>query len=122
MDLAPGGGVNTPSPISPPPPSEPLARPWWRELWVMLPVGLLLLYAGLRALTEERRALSQLEPGTRSQLFGETWRSFETLCRQPGLEPELWSRCAEQARFLLSFPECQDACRERLTPFRQGSR
>lgn len=113
--------MNVPSPSPSPPPVEQCPRAGWRDFWVLLPVGLLLLYAGLRVLTEERQALSELEPRRRGQLFDDTWRSFETLCR-PGLESSLWSRCAEQARFLAGFPECQERCRELLTPFRQGTR
>ncbi len=74
-----------------------------------------LLVLGLAALISwkhgaESRALKQLRPEQRRPLYESTWKELETLCHPPvprGLE----RRCEGQRRFILQFPECDDACR-----------
>ena len=58
----------------------------------------------------ESRALKQLRPEPRRTVYQSTWKELETLCHPPvprGLE----RRCEAQRRFILEFPECDDACR-----------
>jgi hypothetical protein len=74
-----------------------------------------LLVLGLGALISwehgaESRALKELRTGQRRALYESTWKELETLCHTPvprGLE----RRCEAQRRFILEFPECNDACR-----------
>ncbi|WP_146209616.1 hypothetical protein [Vitiosangium sp. GDMCC 1.1324] len=118
MPFPPHSPLVDPEPEARPPPGEheTLSRPWRRELPVLVALGLLLVTFVIWALTAEQRALEAMEPPARAVLFDKTWQSFETLCLR-GTDPRLLPSCREQARFLRLFPECQDACRERLAPF-----
>jgi cytochrome b pre-mRNA-processing protein 3 len=95
---------------------EGLASPWRHVLlWGGLLVILLLIVL-VRSLTAEQRAIENMEPQARAALYRETWQGFESLCQEQ-VDAALASRCRQQAQFLLQFPECDEACRERLLPF-----
>jgi hypothetical protein len=91
--------------------------PVWSRRRVLLWGGLvllLLLALGLYDLTAERRAIEKMEPQARAALYQETWKSFRTLCQEQ-TSLALASRCREQAQFIQSFPECDEACRQQLS-------
>jgi hypothetical protein len=88
-------------------------RRHWRGLLVAflamaLGVALVLRPGGEAA---ERRALERMAPLERQALYQETLRSTESICAQAGTDEALVDRCMDNARFLLAFPECDDACR-----------
>ncbi|RKG96670.1 hypothetical protein [Corallococcus carmarthensis] len=93
-----------------------LARPWWRDLpgWLLLWT---LAAVALASTCSDRRRLQGLSPKERAALYQRTSDEFRTLCEGPHARDFLL-RCREQARFLRDFPECDDACRARLTPWR----
>ncbi|WP_147444990.1 hypothetical protein [Corallococcus sp. CA053C] len=93
-----------------------LARPWWRELpgWLLLWT---LAAVALVSTCSDRHGVQGLTPTDRAALFQQTWDSFHSLCEEKEASG-FTRRCREQARFLLLFPECDDACRARLIPWR----
>ncbi len=114
--------MRTPSttslPLSRPklPSPEAPEGPVWSRRRVILWGGLfllLLLAVVIYDLTAERRAIEKMEPQARAALYQETWKSFRTLCQEQA-SLALASRCREQAQFIQSFPECDEACRQQL--------
>ncbi|RKG74290.1 hypothetical protein [Corallococcus terminator] len=92
------------------------ARPWWRDLpgWLLLWT---LAAVALVSTGAERRSVQRMTPLERAAVFLRASDTFRLLCESP-LASDFTSRCREQARFLGLFPECDDACRERLLPWR----
>jgi cytochrome b pre-mRNA-processing protein 3 len=95
--------------------------PWRHALLLGLLVVVVVLILWLRALTAEQRAINNMEPQARAKLFQETWQGVQTLC-QPQMDSTLVSRCRQEARFLLKFPECDESCRRFLDPFAYPTR
>lgn len=85
-------------------------RPFLLSLLVSM--GLVIVAAVvLRATGSERRALMRLPAEQRKTLYEATLRDTEAVCNQADVNMAFRSRCADSARFLLAFPECDDACR-----------
>jgi hypothetical protein len=58
----------------------------------------------------ERRAIRNLPADERAALYERTLANVRTVCASPDLA--LHEYCREQARILLEFPECDEACRD----------
>jgi hypothetical protein len=93
-----------------------LSRPWWRDLpgWLLLWT---LAAMALASTCSERRELQGLSPEERAALYQRTSDGFRALC-EGAHGKDFLERCRQQARFLQDFPECDDACRARLEPWR----
>jgi cytochrome b pre-mRNA-processing protein 3 len=102
-------------------PSPGLAPPRPFQLdWTHVALGAFLL-AALAALTlrpdADRRLLSSLPQPERAALYQQTLAAVEGSCPP---RAELTDRCAEEARFLARFPECDGACRETVARILPG--
>ena len=62
------------------------------------------------SLWSEQRAIRSLPEGERVALYERTLANLQSVCASP--DPALADYCREQARILLEFPECDEACRE----------
>ena len=86
--------------------------------WVSGVALVMLLAGGLSLWTwregADQRALRQMAPVDRGALYEEASRYADALCAAAETEGSLQSRCTDAAEFLLDFPECDDACRERV--------
>jgi hypothetical protein len=58
----------------------------------------------------EQRAIRRLPPGERIALYQRTLENVRTICASDDLA--LGPYCAEQARILLLFAECDESCRQ----------
>ncbi len=59
----------------------------------------------------EQRAVATIPETERGALYEELLQSTEMLCARARVDDGLFDRCADSANFLLTFPECDDACR-----------
>jgi hypothetical protein len=66
---------------------------------------------GLGGGAAERNAIHAMPDPQRRELYEDTRRTSEALCAQAQATMSLEDRCIDLAEFLLSFPECDDACR-----------
>jgi hypothetical protein len=84
-------------------------RSWLRAVLVAIAVAAVL---ALMAWCEngEQRAIRQLPAAERQAFFTRTLQSFRSVCTAPA--EALRDHCDGQARLLLEFPECDDACRD----------
>jgi type VI protein secretion system component VasK len=62
------------------------------------------------SLQSERRAIRNLPPAERAALYERTLADVTKVCASS--DASLDAYCQEQARVLLSLPECDGACRE----------
>jgi hypothetical protein len=94
--------------------ARPFAGPRRKVLLPIVLVALALIAVAVWAwdLGAERRAIEQLPPEERHALFERTRANVDTLCR-PEAESGGLRLCREQAKLLLAFPECDEACRRR---------
>jgi hypothetical protein len=62
----------------------------------------------------ERRVIQRMPAAERRALYEQELRSARSLCEQSvaTTNAALRDRCEYSSRFLLAFPECDDACRE----------
>ena len=70
-------------------------------------LAMLLLMRGEMA---ERRAIRQMSEGERRALFLRTLENVRSVCARA--EDAMRGFCAEQARFVLEFPECDKLCQD----------
>ncbi|MDB4938509.1 MAG: hypothetical protein JWP87_5481 [Labilithrix sp.] len=61
-------------------------------------------------MASERRALLRMNPDARRELYVTSQRDAQAICAQAQHERALDDRCVDSATFLLSFPECDQAC------------
>ncbi|XXF78338.1 hypothetical protein P2318_00855 [Myxococcaceae bacterium GXIMD 01537] len=110
-----------PPPLAQPSPDASTARTDTRRR-VLGGLALVAL-AGLLVWTlgAERRAVYALPTEERAALFEESWRAFQALCGER-VPTGFGARCRTQAGFLLLFPECVTACRERAAAVRHWTR
>lgn len=80
-------------------------RPIAIALAALIAVGLWLWFAG-----SEQRAIRRLPRDQRVALYQRTLENVRTICANTDLA--LGPYCAEQARILLLFAECDASCRE----------
>ena len=61
----------------------------------------------------ERRAILRMPAAERRALYEQELNSAQSLCAQSDTTTNdaLRDRCEDSARFLLAFPECDEACR-----------
>lgn len=83
-------------------------------LSVLIAIGVWIWFQG-----SEQRAIRNLPADERAALYRRTRANVETVCASQDLALEEY--CRDQARLLLEFPECDDACRE-MASTRVGSR
>jgi len=67
--------------------------------------------AAVRTPSAEQRALSRMPPDERGEVYERAMENVKALCGQGPRTDALERECAEQIRFVLQFPECDDACR-----------
>jgi len=68
--------------------------------------------AAVRTPSAEQRALSRMPPDERGKVYARAMENVKALCGQGPRTDALERECAEQIRFVLQFPECDDACRD----------
>jgi hypothetical protein len=103
MDMA------TPSrPAQPPSPRKLDVA--WRVLGVLLIGGLAAAF--LWSLGAEQRAIDQMEPAQRREVYDRSLGELKSLCGAGPRDDALEKRCSEQIQFILKFPECDAPCRE----------
>jgi hypothetical protein len=56
----------------------------------------------------ERRAIRDMPPSERQALLSRTLENLKSVCAEP--EDAMRGFCGDQARLVLEFPECDDAC------------
>jgi hypothetical protein len=61
---------------------------------------------------EERQAIATMPDAERRALYEQVLRSAELLCARARTNDALLDRCTDSATFLLTFPECDDGCRQ----------
>jgi hypothetical protein len=89
--------------------------PW--SLRLVLALGVILVIAVWGWLRNaDSRALSEMDPDLRRELFLHTRAEAEELCERTGLGGE----CQERLRFLSRFPECDEGCRSFVGRHRAG--
>lgn len=86
-----------------------------RARWVLLALlvaALGLFWAGVTlSLREEEAGIRGLSRDARQALYTRTLDEVATLCREDAAAAgSLHDHCVAQARFVLRFPECADAC------------
>jgi hypothetical protein len=86
-----------------------------RRWWTLIALGALALALALIALlaapTPEERALGRMAPDERQAVYARGMENLRVLCGEGRRSDALEQECAEQIRFLLQFPECDEACR-----------
>ena|ERR1051326_404973 len=82
---------------------------WRTSLAAMIVVGLGLFWTWRRG--TERRALLQLAPAERQEIYQREVATFRTLCIIKAGEADWEERCRQRADFILRFPECDSQCR-----------
>jgi hypothetical protein len=65
----------------------------------------------LRVPSAEQRALSSMAPDERRAVYERAMENLKVLCGQGPRTDALERECADQIRFVLQFPECDEACR-----------
>ena len=65
----------------------------------------------LRAAGSERRALARMPADDRRAFYETTLDGARATCRRADREPAFRARCADAARFVSAFPECDASCR-----------
>ncbi|ATB30136.1 hypothetical protein [Melittangium boletus] len=88
---------------------------WW--VVALLLLGLILYWGQ----GEERRALMAMNPAERAELFQRDFATFESMCLGTP-ESGLLADCRARARFLRLFPECDAACRGKVSRYGPGTR
>lgn len=103
----------------------PIARPFLARRWkVMVALAILLLAVlvfALQSAQSDRAAVMRMSPEARQELYVRTLRSTESLCTQAAKDESMRGRCVDSSRFLLSFPECDEACRALAQPHFGGA-
>jgi cytochrome b pre-mRNA-processing protein 3 len=92
-----------------PPPGRHRASRW---LLVCGAVALLVVAAGFLLVwidQSEMRAIRALPADRRAALYRRTLEDLESVCGTSHAS-DLDGHCREQARFILTFPECDEAC------------
>jgi hypothetical protein len=67
--------------------------------------------AALRTPSAEQRALSRMPPDERGAVYERAMENVRALCGEGPRTDALERECAERIRFVLQFPECDDASR-----------
>lgn len=98
---------SSPGSLSPlPARRRPDALPWAsRALILLLAVLVVVVWGWLR--NADSRALANMDPDLRRELFQRSRAEAETLCSRP----ELADECESRLEFLELFPECDSSCR-----------
>ncbi|HEY2775068.1 MAG TPA: hypothetical protein VGK20_13555 [Candidatus Binatia bacterium] len=65
----------------------------------------------------EQRGLLSLPAPIRREIYLRTLSSVTALCTDQRAADAVASRCQDSARFLVEFPECDEACRTLARPF-----
>lgn len=79
-----------------------------RSLWLAVVISFGVGY-WVWSMGTEQRAIRRLPRSERVALYQRTLENVQTICASPDLA--LGPYCAEQARILLLFSECDDECR-----------
>lgn len=87
---------------------------------VALVVALLAVGILFHVIRAERDALIRMPETNRRVLYEQTLRSTQSLCERARTDEALLDRCEDSARFLLSFPECDETCRTFAAAHRRG--
>jgi hypothetical protein len=81
--------------------------PWAVRAGLLLAVALtVVVWAWLR--NADARALANMDPDLRGELFVRSRAEAEALCARPDLSEQ----CRARVEFLSLFPECDQSCRE----------
>lgn len=67
-------------------------------------------FLALRGPSSEQRALSRMAPDERRAVYERAMENLKVLCGRGPRTDALERECEEQIRFVLQFPECDEAC------------
>ncbi len=88
---------------------------WLHVRLIILGLLVILLLTWLVTRGDFRRSIEALPPEERAALYQRNLEAFRHDCVAKG--PLVPQRCAQDARFLSKFPECDTACRAAIAPF-----
>jgi hypothetical protein len=83
-------------------------------------VGAVVVARHWKAGYSERQAIATMPTTERSALYVQVLRTTEMICARAHDDDGLAERCRGSASFLLTFPECDDACRSLARAHQRG--
>ena len=96
-------------------PAKPVRSSASGRYWLTVSVVLLVAAGGLLlwiwSQQSEKRAIQALPDVERAALYQRTLEDLQSVCVTSHAS-DLDEHCARQGRFILQFPECDEACRE----------
>jgi hypothetical protein len=96
-------------------PARPAPRTASGRYWLVASMALIVAAGALLlwiwSQQSEKRAIQALPDAERNSLYRRTLEDLQSVCAV-GHASDLDEHCARQARFILQFPECEEACRE----------
>lgn len=91
-----------------------------RALFILAAIGAIALWAWHTG--TEQRAVTQLPPGERGEVYRRELQSFQALCGEGPRKDALEKECRSKADFIVQFPECDQSCQELARPHRETGR